>query len=114
VLLSDQNVLLVLSEEGELVLVAAAPDQFTELARFPAIRGQDLEPPGSGRRRPAGSQRPGDGRVPAVPRAPLTGLAAVPAAAPRRRIAGDHTRTGTTNEHRFLALVRSASLPARA
>ena len=31
-------------------------------------RGQDLEPPGAGRRRPAGSQRRGDGRVPAVPR----------------------------------------------
>ena len=72
VLLPDQDLLLVLSEDGELALVSATPDQFTEVARFPAHRGQDLEPPGARRRRPAGSQRRGDGRVPVVPRAPLT------------------------------------------
>ena len=72
ILLPDQDLLLVVSDEGYLALVSATPDQFKEIARAPGARRQDLEPSGHRPRCAAASERRRDGRVPVARAQSLT------------------------------------------
>ena len=54
ILLAEQDLLLVLSEDGELALVSATTDGYREIAQVHRARREELEPPGARRQHAAG------------------------------------------------------------